>query len=80
MMFLNKNHSLTKRVPFDLLPKLRCLRVFSLSHYENMTKLPKSIRKIKHLRYLNISSTPIKRLPNSICKLCQFANIEFIKL
>jgi hypothetical protein len=25
---------LTKRVPLDLLPKLRCLRVLSLSHYE----------------------------------------------
>ncbi|XP_062173764.1 putative disease resistance RPP13-like protein 1 [Alnus glutinosa] len=30
---------LTKRVPLDLLPKLRWLRVLSLSHYQNMTKL-----------------------------------------
>jgi len=65
---------LTKRVPIDLLPKLRCLRVLSLSHYRNMTELPESIGKIKHLRYLNISSTTIKRLPDSIYKLCNLQN------
>ncbi|XP_059440679.1 putative disease resistance RPP13-like protein 1 [Corylus avellana] len=77
MMFLNRNHFfLTKRVPFDLLPKLRCLRVLSLSHYGNITELPESIGKIKHLRYLNISSTQIKRLPNSICKLCNLQTLN----
>ncbi|XP_062173763.1 putative disease resistance RPP13-like protein 1 [Alnus glutinosa] len=60
---------LSKRVLLDLLPKLRCLRVLSLSHYRNMTELPESIGKIKHLRYLNLSSTAIKRLSDSICKL-----------
>ncbi|XP_059441963.1 putative disease resistance RPP13-like protein 1 [Corylus avellana] len=70
---------LSKRVPLNLLPKLRCLRVLSLSHYKNMTELPESIGKIKHLRYLNISSTAIKRLPDSICKLCnlQTLNLSF---
>jgi Leucine-rich repeat (LRR) protein len=60
---------LTKSVPLDLLPKLRSLRVLSLSHYHNVTELPKSIGKIRHLRYLNLSFTAIKRLPTSICKL-----------
>jgi len=67
---------LTKRVPLDLLPKLRCLRVLSLSHYQNMTELPESIDKIKHLRYLNISFTAIKRLPDSICKLCNLQTLN----
>jgi Leucine-rich repeat (LRR) protein len=61
---------LTKSVSLDLLPKLRCLRVLSLSDYRNMTELPKSIGKFKHLRYLDLSYTAIKRLPDSICKLC----------
>ncbi|XP_059441961.1 putative disease resistance protein At3g14460 [Corylus avellana] len=70
---------LSKRVPLDLLPKLRCLRVLSLSHYQNLTELPESIGKIKYLRYLNIYSTAIKQLPDSICKLCnlQTLNLSF---
>jgi hypothetical protein len=67
---------LTKRVPLDLLPKLRCLRAISLSHYQNMTKLPKSIGKIKHLRYLNLSFTAIKMLPDSLCKLCNLQTLD----
>jgi Leucine-rich repeat (LRR) protein len=66
---------LTKSVPLDLLPKLRCLRVLSLSQYRNMTELPKSIGKIKHLRYLNLSGTAIIRLPDSICKLCNLQEL-----
>ncbi|XP_059440504.1 putative disease resistance protein At3g14460 [Corylus avellana] len=67
---------LTKRVPLDLSPKLRCLRVISLSHYQNMTELPESIGKIKLLRYLNLSSTAIKMLPDSLCKLCNLQTLN----
>jgi hypothetical protein len=34
------DNNLTKKVPHDLLPKQRYLRVLSLSHYENVTNLP----------------------------------------
>jgi len=68
---------LSKKAPLDhLLPKLRCLRVLSLSHYLNINELPESIGKIKHLRYLNLSSTGIRRLPDSICKLCNLQTLN----
>ncbi|XP_062173778.1 putative disease resistance protein At3g14460 [Alnus glutinosa] len=67
---------LTKSVPLDLLSKLICLRVLSLSRYRNMTELPKSIGKIKHLRYLDLSNTSIKRLPDSICMLCNLQTLN----
>lgn len=74
---LECNYFLTKKVPRDLLPRLRCLRVLSLCHYKNLTELPRSIGKSKQLRYLDISFTAIRRLPDSICKLC---NLQTLKL
>jgi hypothetical protein len=68
---------LAKEVLRHLLPELRQLRVLSLSHYDNVTELPESIGKIKYLRYLNISFTAIKRLPDSICQLW---NLETLNL
>ncbi|KDP40522.1 hypothetical protein JCGZ_24521 [Jatropha curcas] len=53
----------------DLLPKLIRLRVLSLSHYNRITLLPDSIGKLKHLRYLDLSKTSIRRLPETICSL-----------
>ncbi|KAF3945549.1 hypothetical protein CMV_028088 [Castanea mollissima] len=60
---------LSKEVIFDLLPALRSLRVLSLSGYWNLTILPDSIGNLKHLRYLDISRTAIKVLPDSVCTL-----------
>lgn len=53
-----KCYSSTK-VFHDLLPKLRCLRVLSLSCYE-INELPDLISDLKHLRYLNLSHTVFK--------------------
>ncbi|XP_020411846.1 putative disease resistance RPP13-like protein 1 [Prunus persica] len=46
----------------DLLPSLRCLRVLSLSRYQNVTVLPDSIANLIHLRYLDLSHTAIVSL------------------
>lgn len=59
---------LSNRVLHDLLPTLRCLRALSLCGYQ-MFVLFDSIGNLQHLRYLNLSSTRIKRLPKSICSL-----------
>jgi len=51
------------------LSKFKCLRVLDL-HGSTFRTLPRTITKLKHLRYLDISRNPcIKRLPDSICKL-----------
>ncbi|CBI40165.3 unnamed protein product, partial [Vitis vinifera] len=55
---------LTTKVFHDLLQKLRHLRVLSLSGYE-ITELPDWIGDLKLLRYLNLSHTAIKWLPES---------------
>ncbi|XVF83112.1 hypothetical protein PTKIN_Ptkin16aG0106800 [Pterospermum kingtungense] len=53
----------------DLSLKFRCLRVFSLAKCLYFDELPKEINDLKHLRYLDISKTSIKRLPNSLSML-----------
>ena len=51
------------------LSKFKCLRVLDLSG-STFETLPRTIAKLKHLRYLDISKNlKIKRLPKSICKL-----------
>ncbi|KAG8391171.1 hypothetical protein BUALT_Bualt01G0160000 [Buddleja alternifolia] len=59
---------LTKKVPCHLLPKFRCLRVLSFNGY-CITELPDSIGNLKHLRYINLSYTEIKGLPQSLSTL-----------
>ncbi|XP_021831970.1 putative disease resistance RPP13-like protein 1 [Prunus avium] len=59
----------SKKVLQDLLPSLRCLRVLSLSHYQNVTELPDSFANLIHLRYLDLSHTAIERLPGVLCNL-----------
>ncbi|KAJ9174464.1 hypothetical protein P3X46_013103 [Hevea brasiliensis] len=68
---------LTYNVLFDLLPKLKCLRVLSLSGY-NISELAKSIGDLKHLRYLNLSHTKIRSLPESIVALCNLQTLLLV--
>ncbi|CAL2238235.1 unnamed protein product [Prunus armeniaca] len=59
----------SKKVLQHLLPSLRCLRVLSLSRYQNVIELPDSIGNLIHLRYLDLSHTAIERLPGVLCNL-----------
>ncbi|KAB1200066.1 putative disease resistance RPP13-like protein 1 [Morella rubra] len=71
------SEALREDVFHNLIQRLRCLRVLSLSNNRDITNLPNSIGEIKHLRYLDFSFTRIKRLPDSICKL---HNLQTLKL
>ncbi|XP_045825239.1 putative disease resistance RPP13-like protein 1 [Trifolium pratense] len=53
----------------DLLPSFRRLRVLSLSNYANLTILPNSVGSLVQLRYLDLSHTEIKSLPETTCNL-----------
>jgi hypothetical protein len=64
----------THSVPLQLLPKLKCLRVLSFNGY-SIYKLPDSIGDLKHLRYLDLSYTQIRGLPESTTTLCNLQTL-----
>uniref|UniRef100_M0ZTE2 Disease resistance protein R3a n=1 Tax=Solanum tuberosum TaxID=4113 RepID=M0ZTE2_SOLTU len=60
---------LSKRVLHNILPRLTSLRALSLSCYQ-IVELPDALFiKLKLLRFLDLSGTLIKKLPDSICTL-----------
>ncbi|KAG2669028.1 hypothetical protein I3760_14G015600 [Carya illinoinensis] len=59
------------------MPRAWGLKVLSLSGIRELTELFDSISKMKHLRYLDVSESLIKGLPNSICMLY---NLQTLKL
>ncbi|XP_058758770.1 putative disease resistance protein At3g14460 [Vicia villosa] len=60
---------LSNKVLYDLLPKMKQLRMLSLSSYKSITKVPNSIGNLFSMKYLNLSQTNIERLPSEICEL-----------
>jgi len=60
-----------------ILSNLKCLRVLSFHNSPYFDALPASIDELIHLRYLNLSSTAIKTLPESLCNLY---NLQTLKL
>nr|XP_024934403.2 putative disease resistance protein At3g14460 [Ziziphus jujuba var. spinosa] len=69
--------SLSNEVVNNVILKLRCFRILSLSGCRNLEPLSDSIGELKHLRFLDLSCTSIKRLPNSVSMLC---NLQTLKL
>ncbi|CAA2980125.1 disease resistance RPP13 1 [Olea europaea subsp. europaea] len=59
---------ISPRVLLDILPKLHCLRVLSLSDYK-IYELPNFIGDLEHLRYLDLTETLLKCLPESVSNL-----------
>ncbi|KAJ7947351.1 Disease resistance protein [Quillaja saponaria] len=59
---------LQEKVPNVVFPKLKCLRVMSLPNGD-FEILPNSIGELIHLRYMDLSFTKIKELPESISDL-----------
>ncbi|XP_025661437.1 putative disease resistance RPP13-like protein 1 [Arachis hypogaea] len=58
------------------LKQLKCLRVLSFRGFKILS-LPNSIGELIHLRYLDLSKTPIVTLPESLCRLY---NLQTLKL
>lgn len=53
----------------------RSLRAFDCTFFE-LTSISPLLKKAKHLRYLSLSNTRIKKLPNSICSLKNLQTLD----
>ncbi|KFK35707.1 hypothetical protein AALP_AA4G026300 [Arabis alpina] len=62
----SKTCYLNKMVSDKILPKHNCMRVLSLSHYSIATLPSDMFKRMKHVRYLDLSRTNLKRLPTSV--------------
>ncbi|XP_027907741.1 putative disease resistance protein At3g14460 [Vigna unguiculata] len=66
-----------EKAPRIVVSMLKYLRVLSFSYFQGLFALPDSIGELIHLRYLNLSFTSIKTLPESLCNLW---NLQTLKL
>ncbi|KAJ1409027.1 P-loop containing nucleoside triphosphate hydrolase [Sesbania bispinosa] len=73
-----QKHYLTKRFTQDFLHRHKRLRVLSLANYNNITELPNSIGNQIHLRFLDLSFTPIITLPSTIFKLYNLQTLRLL--
>ncbi|CAN1343894.1 Putative disease resistance RPP13-like protein 1 [Linum perenne] len=73
---LYKRYFLSNKMLFELIPKLRYLRVLSLAGYK-LEKLPEMIFALEHLRYLNLSYTDIVSLSELVGEL---VNLQTLRL
>ncbi|MED6133318.1 hypothetical protein PIB30_027352 [Stylosanthes scabra] len=58
---------------FDILSKNKYLRVLS---FDRVDTIPDSIGNLIHLRYLNLSRSAVKKLPESLCNLCRLQTLK----
>lgn len=70
---------LSSKVVEDLIPKLKRLRVLSLKNYRNINILPESVGSLVELRYLDLSFTKIKSLPNATCNLYNLQTLNLTR-
>ncbi|CAJ1977966.1 unnamed protein product [Sphenostylis stenocarpa] len=61
----------------ELIFKLKFLRILSFNACRTLEEVPDTIGDLIHLRYLDLSWTYIKKLPDSTCSLC---NLQTLKL
>nr|XP_048318201.1 putative disease resistance protein At3g14460 [Ziziphus jujuba var. spinosa] len=69
-------HYLSNEIMNHVILKLRCLRVLKFSGCKNLKQLPESIGELRHLRYLDLSGTPIARLPESVSMLYNLQTLD----
>ncbi|KAL9460921.1 hypothetical protein AB3S75_004002 [Citrus x aurantiifolia] len=66
----------------SLFDRLTCLRTLCLRCHErhfclSIARLPRNIKKLKHLRYLNLSNNDaIYELPEALCDLCNLQSLD----